>query len=88
VLDKTCINRFNDSTAFPIIKKTKNGEQTVNARPLVKSIDITQPDVVELVVNHISGPEIKPAYLIKEIFGLGVEQVPFIKVLKIRQVMR
>lgn len=87
-LDKACINRFNDSTAFPIIKKTKNGDQTVDARPLVKSIDIAQPDAVELVINHISGPEIKPAYLIKEIFGLGEEQIHFIKVLKIRQVMR
>jgi radical SAM family uncharacterized protein/radical SAM-linked protein len=86
--DKTLLNRFNDSTAFPVIKKTKNGEQTIDARPLVKSINISQPDSVELVINHISGPEIKPAYLIKEIFGLGECQVPFIKVLKIKQVMR
>lgn len=87
-LDKSLLNRFNDSTAFPIIKRTKNGEQTIDSRPLVKSINITSPDTVELVISHISGPEIKPAYLIKEIFGLGEEQVPFIKVLKIKQVMR
>jgi radical SAM family uncharacterized protein/radical SAM-linked protein len=87
-LDNALLVRFNQSTNFPVLKKTKNGEQTVDARPLVKSIDIVRSDGVELVVSHISGPEIKPAYLIKEIFHLSEEQVQFIKVLKTKQVVR
>jgi radical SAM family uncharacterized protein/radical SAM-linked protein len=87
-LDEAFLDRFNQSTSYPIIKITKNGEQTIDARPLVKSISITSPDAVELAVIHLSGPEIKPAYLIKEIFHLSEEHVPCIKVLKTKQIVR
>jgi len=86
-LDRVYLDRFKDSTCFPIIKMTKNGEQEVDARPLVKSIGFIHPDTLELAVRHIHGPEIKPAIIIKEIFQLNDEQIPYIKILKTKQVM-
>jgi len=85
--DSMLLDKFKESTVFPIIKKTKNGEREVDAKPLVKSIGFSAPDTINLVINHINGPELKPAYIIKGIFGLGDEQESFLKVLKIKQVM-
>jgi radical SAM family uncharacterized protein/radical SAM-linked protein len=86
-IENMLLDRFIDSASFPVIKKTKGGDQEIDARRLVKSIVLIPPDTLELVLNHTNGPEIKPAYLIKNILGLAEEQIPFIKVLKIRQVM-
>jgi radical SAM family uncharacterized protein/radical SAM-linked protein len=86
-IEDVCLERFKDSSSFTVIKMTKSGEQKVDIRPLVKSITYSPPDILELIISHISGPEIKPAYIIKEIFGLQDQQIPFIKVLKIKQQM-
>ena len=85
--DGARLERFYGSSSFPVMKKTKSGEQEVDVRPLVKSIGFADPDTINLVVGHVSGPEIRPVYIIKEIFGLTDEQVPYIKVLKTKQVM-
>jgi radical SAM family uncharacterized protein/radical SAM-linked protein len=86
-IDHLLLDRFINSVSFSVVKKTKGGDQKIDARPLVKSIVFIPPDTLELALNHTNGPEIKPAYLIKDILGLADEQIPFIKVLKIRQVM-
>jgi radical SAM family uncharacterized protein/radical SAM-linked protein len=86
-IDAICLDRFENAARFPIIKRTKNGEQEVDARVLVKSITFNPPDNLDIVISHIGGPEIKPAYIIKGIFGLSDMQVPLIKVLKTGQVM-
>jgi len=86
-IDSVYLDRFKDSTCFPIVKKNKNGEKEVDARPLVKSINFISPDTLALAISHIRGPEIKPAYIIKEIFGLSDQQVSYIKILKTKQVM-
>lgn len=85
--DNKLLERFKKSTAFPIIKKTKNGEREVDAKLIVKSIGLSAPDTINMVIKHGSGLELKPAYIIKGIFGLEDDQVPFIKVLKTKQVM-
>jgi radical SAM-linked protein len=85
--DSTCMDRFLNSQSFPIIKMTKGGEREVDARCLVKSIGFADPDTLNLVISHIGGPEIKPAYIIKEIFGLRDDQIPFIKILKTKQIL-
>ncbi|MBN1626910.1 MAG: TIGR03960 family B12-binding radical SAM protein [Deltaproteobacteria bacterium] len=84
--DPALLDKFKESTVFPIIKKTKDGEREVDAKPLVKSIAFSAPDTIGLVINHVSGPELKPAYIIKAIFGMSDEQDPFIKVLKTKQI--
>jgi len=87
-IDGIYLDRFLNSSVFPIVKKAKGGEQEIDARPLVKSIKLAAPDVINLVINHISGPEIKPAYIIKGIFELKEEQISHIKVLKTKQILR
>ncbi|MFC1532518.1 hypothetical protein ACFL7M_04005, partial [Thermodesulfobacteriota bacterium] len=86
-MERIYMDRFMDSNYFPITKTTKKGEQRINARPLVKSISYTPPYTLNLIIKHISGPEIRPIYIIKEIFHLSDNQVWGIKILKTKQVM-
>lgn len=85
--DSEDLERFKNSPSFSIIKRTKKREQDVDAKLIVKSIDFTAPDTLNLVIRHISGPEIKPAHIIKGIFRLSDDQIPNIKVLKTKQIM-
>ena len=85
--DRACLESFINSHSFPIIKTTKGVEREVDARCLVKSIGFAGPDTLHLVITHVNGPEIKPAYIIKEIFGLRDDQIPFIKILKTKQIL-
>jgi len=86
-IDSACLDGFLNSDGFMIMKNTKSGGQEVDARPLVKSIGFTAPGTLDLVINHVNGPEIKPVYIIKGIFGLRDEHIPHIKVLKTKQIM-
>jgi len=86
-VDRACLDVFINSTSFPITKTTRGAEREVDARCLVKSIGFADPDTLNLVTSHVSGPEIKPAYIIKEIFGLRDDQIPFINILKTKQIL-
>ena len=86
-IDRHCIDRFLNSDYFPIVKKTKKGDQEVNARSLVKSLDFKPPGQLDLVIKHIPGPEVKPIYIIKEIFRFRDSHLIDINVLKTRQIM-
>lgn len=85
---RTDLEKFLQSVDFPIIKKGKNGEQIINARPLVAELRIVPPSEVKLVINHLPGPELKPADLVQGVFHLKEDEVGGIKVLKTHQVMR
>jgi radical SAM-linked protein len=81
------VKDFLDSDSFPILKKTKKGEREVNARSIVNKITYISPDTISLTVRHINGPEIRPAQIIQEIFGLEDQDMAEIKILKTGQVM-
>jgi radical SAM family uncharacterized protein/radical SAM-linked protein len=81
------VKDFLDSDSFPILKKTKKGEREVNARSIVNKITCISPDTISLTVRHINGPEIRPAQIIQEIFGLEDQDMAEIKILKTGQVM-
>ncbi len=85
--DRSCLETFCNSKSFPINKMTKSGEREVDARSLVKSIGFADQDTLNVVISHTDGPEIKPVHIIKEIFALREDQLPFIKILKTKQVM-
>ena len=86
-INMSLLDNFLSSDYFPVLKQTKKGMKEVNARPLVKSIDCISTDSLELTVKHVSGPEIKPANLIKEIFQMKDEEAAGIKILKTKQLL-
>lgn len=86
-IERRSIDDFLKSDRFPILKKGKKGEQLVDARPLVKSIRHIPPDALNLVINHLDGPALKPTDIIKGIFHLMDDQVKGVKILKTSQVM-
>jgi radical SAM-linked protein len=81
------LQRFLASSAFPVKKVTQKGEKVVNARDLVKSASLDSPNEVTLVVRHSTGPEIKPADIVKAIFALAEDRTPHMRILKIRQIV-
>jgi radical SAM-linked protein len=86
-IERCSLEAFLKSEHFPIVRIGKKGEQLVDARPLVKSLNHVPPYEINLVINHISGPTLKPAEIIKGIFHLKDHQVGCIKILKTGQVM-
>jgi len=69
-IDKAHLKRFMESDFFPVVKMTKKGEHSINARPLVKSIETVSPNKIELVLKHTEGPTPKPDEIVKAIFFL------------------
>jgi radical SAM family uncharacterized protein/radical SAM-linked protein len=66
---------FLRSEAFPVLKKGKKGEKILDVRPLVKSMEVLESGRVRLVLNHVQGPELKPAEILKSVFTLGDEDI-------------
>ena len=86
-IERRSLEAFLKSDHFPIVRIGKRGEQFVDARPLVKSINHVPPYKINLIINHLTGPTLKPAEIIKGIFHLKDHQVGCIKILKTGQVM-
>ena len=86
-LNKDDLEKFLCSDYFPVVKTRKKGAIEVNARPLVKSMSLISPDRVKITIQHISGPELKPAEIIKNVFLLKGYNINNMKVLKTCQVI-
>jgi radical SAM family uncharacterized protein/radical SAM-linked protein len=79
------LERFLESSTFPVKKTGKKGARVVDARLLVKKIDLKAPYVIDLVMSHGAGPELKPSDLIKEVFHLEDQDVAGMRILKTAQ---
>jgi len=86
-VDSSKILNFINSDFFSISKKTKKGTREVNARELVKSIDLQTDGSIDLVAKHINGPELKPAQIIVGIFDIDSQDIERIKILKTKQIL-
>ena len=86
-IERCSLEAFLKSDHFPIVRIGKKGEQFVDARPLVKSINHVPPYKINLVIKHLSGPTLRPVEILKGIFHLKDHQVGGIKILKTGQVM-
>jgi radical SAM family uncharacterized protein/radical SAM-linked protein len=78
---------FLASDSFPMIKKGKKGEQSIDARAQVKSACFSTGSTMHLALKTMQGPALKPAEMIKGIFHLSDEDLDGIAVLKIREVL-
>ncbi len=78
---------FRKSTSFPVIKENRKGRRELNARPLVKSLELVSPKKIRLALRHTSGPHLKPVQIIKEVFSLDDHQLHSLRILKTDQVL-
>jgi radical SAM family uncharacterized protein/radical SAM-linked protein len=78
---------FHRSRCFPIVKVNRKGEHKIDAKPLVKALTLIAPDTVRVVLRHTSGPELRPAEVVKGAFSLRDASVSDMKILKTGQVL-
>jgi radical SAM family uncharacterized protein/radical SAM-linked protein len=76
---------FLESDNFPIVKKTKKGERSIDARSLVKEMRLTESDKIELVLKHTEGPQLKPGEIIAGIFLSGGVVSSHLRIVKTKQ---
>ncbi len=86
-VEQADLDRFLQSEYFPIIKTGKENRKTVNARCLVKSMNLVPPNDLDLIITHDPGPKLKPIDIIKGVFHLSEEETRRMKILKTNQVM-
>jgi radical SAM family uncharacterized protein/radical SAM-linked protein len=77
--------RFLKTEVFPVLRKGKNGEKSIDVRPLVKSMEVLESGKVRLVLKHSPGPEVKPAEILRSVFDLDDEDI--LKVVKTDEVV-
>lgn len=86
-LKQADLERFLKSDYFPVVKESKKGDHKVDVRPLVRSMVRFSPNGIKLTLRHQSGPEVKPAQIVKKIFSLEDAHVHHMRILKIKQVL-
>jgi len=85
-INKTLLEEFLRADTFPVIKRGKKGEQIIDARALVKSMNLIPPDGLMLVLKHLPGPGLKPMDIVREVLHLEEEAAIGARVLKTRQI--
>jgi radical SAM family uncharacterized protein/radical SAM-linked protein len=85
--NKEDLEKFLKSDYFAVVKVNRKGERRINARPLVKSMRLTSPNRVKLVLKHTAGPELKPDEIVKALFSLNDLHVNDIKTVKTKQLL-
>lgn len=86
-MEEMDLEGFLQSKYFPIAKTRKGRKQIINARSMVKSMRFIPPNGVDLVISHNSGPQLKPADIIRGVFHLSEDEASRIRVLKTKQVI-
>jgi radical SAM family uncharacterized protein/radical SAM-linked protein len=81
------LERFLRSDNFPIVKMGKKGGQIVNARSVVKSMDLSPAHGLNLVITHVSGPQLRPVDIVKGVFHLDEHRIQGMKIVKTGQVL-
>ncbi len=85
---KENLETFLRRNSHVVTQNHRNGERSVDIRAQVKALRLVSSGELELVLAHGGGPEMKPADIVKEIWGLSEEQVEGIKILKTKAVIR
>jgi radical SAM-linked protein len=85
--NKGNLDRFLRLNAYPVIKKHRNGDRTVDIRSQVKELNLLSKEKMELVLRHGIGPEMKPAGIIKAVFDLTDNQIEGMRILKTKCIL-
>jgi len=84
-IKRTDLDRFLRAEVFPVVKKGKKGDRTVDLRTLVESMEILESGRVCVVIRHTTGPELKPAEIVKAIFSITEDDI--VKIVKTDEVI-
>jgi radical SAM family uncharacterized protein/radical SAM-linked protein len=76
------VRRFHDAPTFPVTKPGKNGARVVDARRAVETLTQVGDRLVMDVAVGRDGT-LKPGLLLDELFGLGADVVPILRVHKL-----
>jgi len=79
------LKKFLESEYFPILKMTKKGEHSIDAKSLVKAISVIASDKIEIALGYTEGPQLKPEEIINGIFPSGNMGCRIVRILKIKQ---
>ena len=74
------IPSFMETEVVPAVKKTKSGERTINARPLVLSMEPTGPDSFNARLMLTESQSIKPELLVDLLAGMAGVEAPRVRV--------
>jgi radical SAM family uncharacterized protein/radical SAM-linked protein len=76
------VARFHAADAVPVRKHSRHGERLVDARPMVRALDVTSAH--RLSVELAAGPDgtLKPGVLVATVLGLPDDVVPLLRVHK------
>ena len=80
------LDRFLETSRFPVVRVNRKGEQRVDMRALVREMAFVSPGEIRLVVQHVPGPELKPAEIVRRVFSLEASSVFRLRILKTGQV--
>ena len=86
-LEEDFITQFLKSETFPVVKIDKNGEQDVDARPLVSSLSLVADDKIEMSIKATAGRGLRPIEIVKAIFRLKDEDVLRMETVKTGQIL-
>jgi radical SAM-linked protein len=81
------LEQFLSADVVPASKQGKRGQIVLNARPLVRSIEILSTGEISMVTAHGEGPELRPLDLLRAVFGLTESQVRSARIIKTMQVL-
>ena len=84
-INHNAMNRFIKSDYFPIVRKGKKGDFTINARDLVNSMQFISPNVIEMSMRHTEGPSLRPEEIIRNVFSFSDEEVRSMSIVKTSQ---
>ncbi len=85
--DRALLKSFMASESFMVLKKSKKGEQEIDIKALIKSIEFISDGIMELIVFHRQGPEIKPSVMLEKIFRFEGSDMDRINILKTKQII-
>jgi radical SAM-linked protein len=86
-LKEEAVEKFLNSEYFPVVKVNKKGEKKINARPLVKSMDLVSPNGIKLAITHTASSGSRPAEIVKSVFSLEDVHLGDMRVVKIGQTL-
>jgi radical SAM family uncharacterized protein/radical SAM-linked protein len=81
------LDRFLRVDTYPVVKRHKNNDRTVDIRSQVRELNLLSKDEIQLVVRHGRGPGVKPAEIMREIFALPDSQMEEMRILKTKCVL-
>jgi radical SAM family uncharacterized protein/radical SAM-linked protein len=77
------VARFTDASAFPVRKRGRTGEQTVDARRWVQALRQSAPQQVRVEVAVGPGGTLKPGALLGALLDLPADAIPSLRVHKV-----